>query len=80
MYGKEVQDDDVYRVAMQGFHFLSMKDFLGISIEEIEENGQPIEMAIKAQNVLKEYLSNHDYIKSDGERRLLIHDPIDNSE
>ena len=74
MYGKDVQDDDIYRVAMQRYHFLNIKDFLGISIEEIEQNGQPAEMATKAQNVLKEFLSSHDYIKLDGEQRLLIHD------
>ena len=52
-----------------------MNDFLGISPEEIEKNGQPAELAVKAPNVLEEYFSNHDYIKLDGEPRLLIHDP-----
>ena len=75
MYGKEVQDDDVYLTAMQRYHFLSMKDFLGISVEEVEKNGQPTEIAAKSQNVLKEYLASRDYIKLDGEPRLLIHDP-----
>ena len=60
---------------MQRYHFLSMKEFLGVSIEEIEKNGPPIEVAINAQNVLKESLSSHDFIKSDGEHRFLIHDP-----
>ena len=74
MFGKDVQDDDIYRTAMQSYHFLSAKENLGISIEEIEANDQPAEIATRAQNVLKEFLQSHDYIKLDGERRLLIHD------
>jgi len=35
MYGKDVQDDDIYRTAMQRFHFISMEEFMGISVEEI---------------------------------------------
>ena len=55
MFGKDVKDDDIFRTAMQRYHFLSMKDFMGISIEEIEKNGQPVEVAAKSQNVLQEY-------------------------
>ena len=76
MFGKDVKDDDIYRTAMQRYHFLSMKDFMGISIEEIEKNGQPVEVAAKSQNVLQEYFSSRDYIKLDGEQRFLIHDPV----
>lgn len=72
MYGKDVQDDDIYRTAMQRFHFISMEEFMGISAEEIEKNGHPKELASKAQNVLREYLSSHDFIKLDGEQRLLL--------
>lgn len=49
---------------------------MGISIEEIEKNGQPVEVAAKSQNVLQEYFSSRDYIKLDGEQRFLIHDPV----
>ena len=73
MFGKDVQDDDMFRTAMERYHFLSAEDFLGISIEEIEANGQPTEIATKSQNVLKEFLQSRDYVKLDGERRFLIH-------
>ena len=75
MFGKDVQDEDIYDVAMQGFHFLNMEKNLGISIEEMEENGPPVEVAALTQNVLKEFLSSRDYIKADGEPRFVIHDP-----
>ena len=75
MNGKDVEDSDVFRVAAQSYFYLNMNEFLGVSLEEIEKNGQPAELAVKAPNVLEEYFSNHDYIKLDGEPRLLIHDP-----
>lgn len=71
--GKDVQDDDIYRVATQGYHYINAKECFGISTEEIEKNGPAREVATKAQNVMKEYLSSHDYLKLDGEQRLVIH-------
>jgi len=75
MYGKAVQSDDVFRVAMQRYFYLNMGEFLGLPLEEIEKNDPPAELAVKAPNVIEEYLSNHDYIKLDGEPRLIIHEP-----
>ncbi|MBR0474943.1 MAG: hypothetical protein IJJ19_08065 [Erysipelotrichaceae bacterium] len=73
MNGKEVADDDLFTVVMQKFFFDNIKDFLDISHEEIAMNGRPIEVATKAPNILEEYFKDHDYIKLDGEPRLIIH-------
>ena len=73
--GKEVQDEEVYNLAIQSYFFCSIEFFLGISVEEIEKNGEPTELASSAQNVMIEYFDAHDFIKPDGEHRLLIHDP-----
>lgn len=60
---------------MQSYFFCSIEHFLGISVEEISENGEPEELASSQQNVLIEYFETHDYIKAGGEKRFLIHDP-----
>lgn len=73
MNGKEVADDDLFTVVMQKFFFDNIKDFLDLSHEEIAKNGRPIEVATKAPNILEEYFKDHDYIKLDGEPRLIIH-------
>ena len=73
--GKEVQDEDVFKVALITYHYLGAKDFLGISPEEIEQNGLPIEMATNTGNVIEAYFASRDYIKLDGEMRMLIHHP-----
>lgn len=73
--GKDVQDETLYSIALQSYFFFSTDSFLGVSAEEIENNGTPSELASSAPNVLKEYFDSHEYIKFDGEQRLLIHDP-----
>ena len=74
MNGKEVAEDDVYSVAMQQYHFLSMGEFLNIQLSEVEQNGPPAEVATKCLNVLEEYFASHEFIKLDGEPRLIIHE------
>ena len=73
MFGNDVKDSDVFRAAMQEYHYLSMNEYMGITIEEIEQNGQPEELAVKGQNVLKEFFARNDFIKLDGKPRLRIH-------
>ena len=71
--GKDVVDEELYSVAVQSFFYCSMKEFFGISAEEAEESSRATELASSMFNVLVEYFENHDYIKHDGEKRLLIH-------
>ena len=73
--GKDVQDEEVYHAAMQSYFFCSIEHFLGISVEEVEKNGEPTELASSAQNVMIEYFDTHDFIKLDSAPRYLIHDP-----
>lgn len=74
MNGKEVKDDDLFKVAMQEYHFLNINGYLNISHEDIEANGQPIEIAGKAASVLQDYFKTHEHLEFDGEKRLVIHE------
>ena len=74
MNGKEVQDQDLYTVIMERYHFLNVGDYLDLETEEIEKNGKPEEAATRTPNVLQEYFSRHDPLKLDGEPRLIIHE------
>ena len=73
MNGKEVQDDDVFLVTAERYYYNYMEKSLNIPLEEIEKNGPPVQLAMSAENVLEEFLSSHDFIKLDGEPRLIIH-------
>ena len=73
MNGAEVQDEDMFLVALEGYHYNLMETSLGIPVEEVEKNGRPVQLAIEASNVLTEYLTSHEFIKLDGEQRFLLH-------
>jgi 5'-nucleotidase len=74
MNGKEIGDDELVSLAMDGYHFNSIGDFLDIQHNEIEKNGKPLEVATNVANVLQEFLSSHDHLEIDGEQRLVIHE------
>ena len=71
--GKDVQDKELYSIAVQSYFFCSIEDYFGITLEEVRENGEPEELASSMQNVLIAYFDTHDYIKLEEEKRLLIH-------
>ena len=73
MNGKDVQDDDVYLVAMERYYYNCMEQAMGIPTEEVEKNGPAVQLAGEAANVLEEYLMSHDFPKMDTEPRLVIH-------
>ena len=59
MNGKEVQDDYMFLAALEGYHYKLMETDFGISREEVEQNGQPVQMAAEASDVLIDYLRNY---------------------
>ena len=59
MNGKEVQDDDMILAALEGYHYKLMETYFGIPLKEIEQNGQPVQMAAEASDVLIDYLPNY---------------------
>ena len=72
MHGEEVADDALFTVSMQRYHFVSIKDFLGVPMEDIEKNGKPRVIADKSPNVLEEYFRAHAVVIWDEEKRLQI--------
>ena len=72
MNGEEVRDDDLFTVALQEYHYMSVEEHLGVKLDEIKRNGQPLEVATKASNVLQEFFDLHDHLEIDGDKRLVI--------
>ncbi|MBR2828317.1 MAG: 5'-nucleotidase C-terminal domain-containing protein [Bacilli bacterium] len=72
--GKNIKDDDLFKVGFQKFHFQNMEDGFGITIKELEENGKVRIIATSCRDVLEEYLSNHQHIDVNIEenRRLIL--------
>lgn len=57
--GKQIDEESIYKIGLQYFFYLNMKDFFSVSQEEVAENGKPRRVATSCREVLDEYLSCH---------------------
>ena len=57
--GEPIDEEKIYKIGLQYFFYLNMKDFFSISHEEISQNGKPRRVATSCREVLDEYLSCH---------------------
>jgi 5'-nucleotidase len=69
--GKSIEDDKEYKICMQGYHFNNSIDYLNISNEELLQSGKSKVISTSAQQVLLEYLRNHQNIDAKIEGRLV---------
>ena len=61
-----------YSVGITAFHYKNMKDFLGITEEEVSANKKPKIVATKSTDVLEEYFSTKELVEVSAEKRLCI--------
>jgi len=69
---KPVEDEQLYKIALQGYHFNNSASYLNISNEELLKSGNSKVISTSAQQVLLEYLKNHQNIDSKIEERLVF--------
>ncbi len=69
--GKEIDDERIFRIGLQGFHFKSMHDFFDISEEEACENAPYRILATNGMDVLDEVMSCKDIIKCPEDARWI---------
>ena len=67
-----IEDNHIYRIGMQQYHYKNLKDFLSISHEEIHKNGKPRMVATSCLEILEEYLSAHQNLDRRISGRLII--------
>lgn len=66
--GKDVKDDNLYRICIQGYHYSSCEAYLNISSKDISDTKV---ITTSAQAVFEEYLRNHQNLDSKLENRLV---------
>lgn len=71
--GKPVEDGKLYTVCLQNYHFNSSKPYLNITNEELLKEAGSKVVSTSAQQVLEEYLRNHQNISREIEGRLAYH-------
>jgi 5'-nucleotidase len=70
--GQPLKDDQEYTVGLQGYHFSSCQAYLNVSSEELLQSGKAKVVTTSAQEVLEEYLRNHQNLQSKLEGRLVF--------
>lgn len=68
--GEDVSKTKFYTVTLQGFHITQAKENLGQTEEQLRLSGESKVVSTSAQEVLEEYLRNHQNISSEVEGRL----------
>ena len=72
--GEPVEDDKIYVVGIQEFHYNNLKDFFNITEEEIKANGDPVILTTSDVQTLLEYFSHKSHLGLGIETRLEVVD------
>lgn len=70
--GEPVEDEKIYKIGIQHFHYLNLEEFFNVPLKEIAENGAPKVVATSCREILDEYLSNHQNLDSQICGRLVV--------
>lgn len=70
--GEPLLADKIYKVALAKYHFSNLKEFLDITVEEIEANGGFKVVATSYRDVIEEYFTSHQHLYREVEGRLII--------
>ena len=70
--GREILDDALFKIGLQGFHFRNMADFFGVTEEEVTENAPYKVLSTSAMDVLDEYMSRQEIVKCPMDARWVM--------
>lgn len=62
--GEEIEDDRIYTVGLQTFHYNNFEDNFDISLEEISANAKPKIIATSCVEIIEEYMASHSRLSS----------------
>ena len=71
--GRPMEDDRVYTVGIQHFHFMNLKDCFDIDMKELAKNSPSRQIATSCGKVLEEMLQMGQHQDVKGKGRLVIH-------
>lgn len=70
--GNPFDDEKVYKIGLQHFHFMNVENFFSVPLEEIKKNGKPRMVATSCREILDEYLSSHQNLTREISGRLVV--------
>lgn len=70
--GEPIDDDHIFKLGLQKFHFLNFENFFHVPLAEVEAVAKPIVIATSVRDVLEEYLLNHQHLDHQIDGRLTL--------
>ena len=70
--GKEIDEKRIFKIGIQHYHFINMKDGFNKEEKELEKNGKTKIIATSCRDILQEYLENHQHIVKNPLNRMII--------
>ena len=67
-----IENDRIFRVGIQSYHYKNFEKMFSVPVEEITQNGKPCMVATNSQEILEEYLSEHQNLDRSVSGRLVI--------
>ena len=67
-----IEDEHIYRVGLQSYHFKNFEAAFSIPMEEIVKNGKPRMVATDSQEIIEDYLSEHQNLDRTVSGRIII--------
>ena len=72
LHGEPVEDDKLYRVGLQEFHYKNVEEFFSVPLPELQKNGRIRKLSTSCRDILDEYLSEKQNLDSVICGRLVI--------
>ncbi len=72
LFGEPIKDTKIYKIGLQYYFYLNLKDFFSVSREEVKQNAEPKMVSTSCRAVLEEYLSCHQNLDHQISGRLEI--------
>lgn len=72
--GREVKDEDIFKLSVVNYHFLNFTDFFGVKIEDTYKYGKPRIIASSDFEIVEEYLNENQRFATGVDGRITIAD------
>lgn len=69
---QDIEDDRMFKVGLQNYHYLNIEDGFNISLGELSVNGKSKMIASSCRDIVEEYFSENQHLDRDGVGRIII--------
>lgn len=70
--GEPVEDDRVYRIGLQAFHYDNLEEVLTLTREEVDANKKSFMMATSGNDIIEEWFNSHQLADAQIEGRIIV--------